>query len=207
MTVPLAMCCVILLATDAVGRFDGHADVGTVERPGAAAYDEARREYRVTGSGANIWGTRDAFHFLYRRLSGDVTLTAEVRFEGKGKDPHRKACLMVRQGLESDAPYVDVAVHGDGLVSLQYRKVKGGPTEEVKAPSKAPAGEAVRVTLRRRGDAFTLLVGAATDPAGSVTVKLTGPTYAGLAVCSHDASVSETATFSNVAVEADSERP
>jgi TolB protein len=205
MTVPIPICCVVLLATAAVGRFDGHSDVGTVERPGASTYDEVRREYRVTGSGANIWGTRDAFHFLYRRISGDVTLTADLRFEGKGKDPHRKACLMVREGLEPDAPYVDVAVHGDGLVSLQYRKVKGGPTEEVKAPSKAPPGEAVHVTLRRRGDAFTFFLGDATDPAGSVTVKLTGPTYAGLAVCSHDASVSETATFSNVVVEADAE--
>ena len=204
MPAPTSMYALVLLAMTAIGNFENHGDVGKVDRPGSAAYDDVSNQYRVTGSGANVWGREDAFHFLYRATTGDVTVTADVRFEGVGKDAHRKACVMVRQGLAADDPYVGVAVHGDGLVSLQYRPAKGGVTEEVKAATRAPADAPARVRLRREGDVFTMLLaadGKTFAPAGSATVNLKGAAYAGLAVCSHDATVSETAVFSNVAVE------
>lgn len=180
-----------------VGIFEDHFDVGIVARPGAAEYDAAGKAYRVTGGGENVWGKRDAFHFLWRKASGDFVLSADVRFVGEGKNAHRKACLMAREGLEADAPYVDVAVHGDGLVSLQFREKKGGDTAEVKCATRSPSS----VRLRRRGDTFTLFVAPAGKPfesAGEVTVRLGGPVVVGLAVCSHDAAVDETALFTNV---------
>lgn len=202
-TVALALSlCLLATAADssaprAVGDFEDHADVGTVARPGAAEYDAAAKTYRVTGGGENVWGKRDAFHFLWRNASGDFTLSADVRFSGEGKNAHRKACLMARQGLEPDAPYVDVAVHGDGLVSLQFRREKGGDTAEVKCATRSPTS----VRLRRTGDTFTLLVAQEGEPfekGGEATVQLGGPVVVGLAVCSHDATVDETAVFANV---------
>ena len=184
-----------------VGEFDGHADVGTTDRPGAAEFDAARKEYRVSGSGENVWGRADAFHFLWRKSSGDVSIAFDVTFVGEGKNAHRKACGMVRQSLDADAPYADVAVHGDGLISLQYRREKGGITEEVKSVVKAPTKGPARVRLERKGDEFTLFVATEGKPdvaAGQVTLALKDPIYVGLAVCSHDAAVSETAVFSNV---------
>lgn len=194
--------CLLTTAADspaprAVGDFDDHADVGVVARPGSAAYDAGLKAYRVTGGGENVWGKRDAFHFLWRKASGDFTLSADVRFLGEGKNAHRKACLMARQGLEPDAPYADVAVHGDGLVSLQFRKEKGGDTAEVQGATRSPAS----VRLRRTGDTFTLFVAPAGKPfekAGEATVRLSGPLVVGLAICSHDATVDETAVFTNV---------
>jgi len=183
----------------AVGEFEDHADVGAASRPGSADYDAARREYRVTGSGENVWGKADAFHFVSRKASGDMTIGFDVRFVGEGKNAHRKACGMIRQGLAADDAYADVAIHGDGLISLQYRRTKGAVTEEVKSPVKGPA----TVRLERKGDAFTLSVtpaGKAPASVGPVTLALKGPIYVGLAVCSHDAAVSETAVFSNVAL-------
>jgi hypothetical protein len=183
----------------AVGEFDEHADVGDSSRPGSAEYDAARREYRVTGSGENMWGKADMFHFVSRKASGDVTIGFDVRFVGEGKVAHRKACGMVRQGLAADDAYADVAIHGDGLISLQYRRTKGGITEEVKSPVKGPA----TVRLERKGNAFTLSVtpaGKETVTVGPVTLALKDPVYVGLAVCSHDVAVSETAVFSNVGV-------
>jgi hypothetical protein len=180
-----------------LGEFDDHRDIGKVDRPGAAEYDAATKQYRVTGSGENIWAKADAFHFLFKRISGDVTLSADVKFAGEGKVAHRKACLMVRQGLEADDPYADVAVHGDGLISLQYRREKGGATMEVQSPVKGPA----TVLLQRDGDVFTLSITPAGKPqirVGSVTVALHDPVYAGIAVCSHDPAVSETAVLSNL---------
>ena len=163
--------------------------------PGAAAvFDAAKREYRITGSGANIWGSVDAFQFMWKKVSGDLELSVEVDWQGEGKNAHRKAGVMVRQGLEPDSPYADAVVHGDGLISLQYRLARSGPTLEVKSPIKAPAS----IKLERNGDLFTLSVAPEAQefrPAGSVTVVLPGPVHAGLVVCSHDSGVSETAIF------------
>jgi len=189
-------------APNAVGQFESHADVGTVTRPGSVECDAAKKEYRVTGGGENIWGKADTFHFLFNTTSGDLTLSADVRFVGEGKNAHRKACLMARQSLDADAPYADVAVHGDGLVSLQFRREKGGVTEEVKA--KAPAKGTASVRLRREGNQFTVWVAEAGKPlekAGSASVPMADPVYAGLAVSAHDPAVTETAVFSSFSIE------
>ena len=57
------------------------------------------------------------------------------------------------------------------------------------------------IRLERTGDLFTLSVapnGEAFQPAGSLTVALPDPIYAGLVVCSHDAATIETAVFTDV---------
>ena len=186
------------LMAAAVGDFESAADVGKIELKGSAEFDAAKAQYKVTGSGENIWKNEDAFQFLTRKMSGDLVFTMDVDWVGEGKEKHRKACAMVRQGPEADAAYVDVAVHGDGSISLQYRKAKGEITEAVKTKVTAPA----TVKLERAGDVFTASVmkkgEAAFEPIGSITVALTNPVYAGLAVCSHNVTVSETAIFSNV---------
>jgi hypothetical protein len=181
-----------------LGAFEGHGNVGTVLHPGSAKYDEAARAYTVSGSGANMWAARDAFHFVWKKTSGDVSLTADVAFVGKGGNAHRKACLLVRQGLGADAAYVDVAVHGDGLTSLQFRDAAGAATHEVQANVAAPA----RVRLVKRGR-YALLYLA---PKGKelqfsgAAVRLTweGPFYVGLGVCAHDPDATEAAVFSSV---------
>jgi len=115
-----------------LGDFEQAVDVGKVARPGSSAFDSAQGQYRITGSGHNIWGKEDAFHFLHKNLSGDLAFTMDVAWEGAGQEAHRKVGAMVRQGLGADAPYVDIAVHGDGLIELQYRKEKGGETVGVR---------------------------------------------------------------------------
>lgn len=180
-----------------LGIFEGTSDVGRTDHPGTASFDADRGEYVITGGGANIWGTEDAFHFVRRMLMGDVVVTASVRWRGEGRNPHRKAGWMIRQNLDADSPYVDAVVHGDGLTSLQYRRLKGGVTEEIQSPIRAPA----RLRLERHADVFTLSVsreGEAWQPVGSLSVALPDPVYAGLVVCSHDDSVTETAVFSEV---------
>ena len=126
-------------ADDKVGMFESHADVGAVLHDGSAKYDEATKTYTLTGSGVNMWFATDAFHFAWTKLTGDVSLTADIAFVGAGHDPHRKAVLMIRQSLDADAAYVDAAIHGDGLTSLQFRDAKGANTHEVQANVLAPS--------------------------------------------------------------------
>lgn len=78
-------------ADEPVGIFDGHVDVGTVLHAGSVAHDPASGRYVVAGSGENMWSTLDAFHYAWKRASGDLSIAADVAFEGAGTDPHRKA--------------------------------------------------------------------------------------------------------------------
>ena len=182
--------------TQAVGIFGHSSDVGTAAKAGSAQFLRDANEYRITAGGANIWGTQDAFHFLWSNVSGDLSLTTKIQWVGEGKNPHRKAGWMVRQGLAADAPYADAVVHGDGLTSLQFRRIAGGPTEEVQSPISSPAF----IRLERHADVFCLYAstdGKAYQPIGSVCIPLQEPVHVGLIVCSHDDTTQETAVFSN----------
>ena len=193
----LALCAFASLRAAPVGEFDLSADIGQITLAGSSEFDPATRAYRVTGSGANIWAKTDAFQFLYKKLSGDLSFTMDATWPAAGQDPHRKACAMVRQSLDADSPYVDVAVHGDGLIELQYRKEKGGDTFGIRTPIKAPA----TVKLERDGDVFTVSVakdGGPFQPVGAVSLALPDPLHVGLAVSAHNATVRETALLSNV---------
>ncbi len=183
-----------------IGVFDAHGDVGDNPRPGSASFDAAKGEYRITGGGTNMWGPVDAFHFVWKRVSGNFAITADVQFIGKGVEDHRKAVLVVRQNLDGNAAYADVALHGDGLTALQFRPIPGAETSEVRSSVNAP----LRIRLERRGAQFLMSVGKPGEPLVAsipATVSLDGSVYVGLGVCSHDAKVLETAVFSNVSIQ------
>src|SRR4051812_9057833 len=131
----------------AVGEFEGMQDVGSVLHAGAATYDPSSRTYTVTGSGENVWAKSDEFRFVWKKVSGgDLSITSDVQILGTGGDAHRKAMLMIRQSLDPDSAYVDAALHGDGLTSLQFREAKGDATHEVQANVTGP--KRLRLTKR-----------------------------------------------------------
>ena len=183
---------------NAAGIFGGHEAVGTVLHAGSVEYDAAKRTYTIAASGENMWFAKDAFHFAWKKASGDMTLTADISFLGKGVNEHRKAVLMVRQSLDADSAYADVALHGSGLTSLQYREEKGAATHEIQANVSAPK----RLRMVKRGDYFSMWLadenGKFQLASGSTRIALKEPFYVGIAVCSHDANVVEKAVFSNV---------
>ncbi|MGO9586351.1 MAG: biopolymer transporter TolR, partial [Limisphaerales bacterium] len=75
-----------------LGIFSNQRDIGSVAKPGSADFNPATSEYLIAGGGENMWFTNDAFHFVGKKMSGDFTLTADVKFIGTGGNPHRKAC-------------------------------------------------------------------------------------------------------------------
>jgi hypothetical protein len=182
-----------------LGEFAGSADVGAPRIHGSAAYNPISQEYALTAGGANMWGSRDEFHFAWQRVSGDFILQARVELLGTGVDPHRKAGLMVRSAMEAEAAYVDGVVHGDGLTSLQFRRAAGRPTEERRSTVKA----ADVLQLERRGTTYSLSAAKFGEPfvtteAGDI--DLGADVLVGLVLCSHDAGVKERARFSNVRI-------
>ena len=192
-------------ALQPLGLFSGNQDIGAPSTIGAgsAAYNSQTQSYAVSGGGANMWGTADQFHYVWKKVSGDVMLAASIEFTGTKPatgtpDPHRKACLVIRQTLDSDSVYADAAVHGDGLTSLQWRDEKGGATHEVQSTVVAPK----RVRIEKRGNYVSMSVagdGEELRPAGgSARVEIPGEFYIGLAVSAHTTARIETGTFSNV---------
>ena len=183
-----------------LGIFEGQSDVGSVVPPGALAFDAASQIYTVTAAGANLWSTTDGFHFVWKKVSGDVALTADINFpDASGNpSPHRKAVLMFRQTLDADGVYADAAQHGSGMTALQYRRDRGATTQDIELNIDAPQ----RIRLEKRGDIITMFLslhGEALHQVGaSIKLHLNGPFYAGVGVCSHNKDVTEKATFAHV---------
>ncbi len=188
-----------MVAGENLGVFEGQGDVGKPSKAGSVIFNSTNRTYVVSGGGANMWSTNDDFYFVWKRLSGDFSLAADI--EGLGASTgvsHRKACLIIRQSLTPDSPYVDVALHGSGLTSLQWREQAGGLTREVQSVVNGPR----RVGIERQGDVFFMTLAPADQPlknSGAYTrVMLTDPVYVGLGVCAHDDKALEKARFSKV---------
>src|SRR4030095_15073906 len=87
---------IVFSQNNPVGIFENHRDIGNPKKAGLALYDLSTQTYTITGGGYNIWFNRDEFQFLYKRLKGDIILTADFAFtrtEGVG---HKKIGWMVR---------------------------------------------------------------------------------------------------------------
>jgi TolB protein len=184
-----------------VGLFEHHQDIGTVLHAGSVEYNAPAKTYTISGSGENMWSTADAFQFAWKQASGDVALTADISFVGSSGNEHRKAVLMLRQDLDADSVYADVALHGDGLTSLQYRDGKGEATHEIQSNVSAPK----RLRIEKRGD-YVYVMLAADDgerhPSGaSMRIAFHVPFYVGIGVCAHDKDAVAKAKFANVELE------
>jgi len=186
-------------AQSTLGIFDGQTDVGSVKPAGTASYDPTLQQYKISGSGQNIWANHDDFHFVWKRIKGDFILTTNAAFIGKGVEMHRKMGWMVRTSLDSDSKHINAVVHGDGLTSLQFRRTNGAGTEEIK--SKLTSADVIQ--LERKGNTYIMSV--AHNGETFVTehvdsLDLGDEVYVGLFVCAHNPNVTESALFHNVRI-------
>ena len=184
---------------DDLGIFQASTDIGDVKIAGSAEYLAGEDSYVIRGAGENMWFSRDEFHFLYKKMSGDFTLQTRAEFVGDGVNAHRKLGWMIRASLDSSAAYVDATVHGDGLTSMQFRPEQGADTEEIQSGISAP--ELIR--LQRKGDTYIMSVGHSPDSMEREIlsgIKLGETVYVGLFVCSHEVDVIEEAVFTNVQI-------
>ena len=188
-------------AQKTLGIFVSESSVGQTPPGVKAEYDATKGEYRITGGGANVWGTTDAFYFVWKKSSGDLTLSADVEWVGTSNAQHRKALLMVRQSLDPASAYSDAVSHGNGLTSLQFRGAANEQTYQVFTQVEGT----VRLRIVRQGSRFTMYAGKPNEelkPVGPVEyISLKDPVYVGLGVCSHVATTLETVIFSNVKLE------
>ncbi len=190
-----------------LGIFTANNDIGNVKYPGSVQFNSTDSTYMVSGGGTNMWVNKDELHYVWKEMTGDVSISADIQWVGEGVDPHRKACLIIRQDLDTGSIYVDAAVHGDGLTSIQYREIEGGLTREVQSNVIGPR----RVRIEKEGDYYSMSVAYGEEElktsGGTFRLSMEEPFLIGLGVCSHNNDTIETAVFSNVRIQKIQPRP
>jgi hypothetical protein len=200
-----------------IGIFDGQADVGAALVPGRASFDAATGRYTIDSAGYNIWYTRDEFRYLWKRMSGDVSLAADISYPDPSGYGDRKAVLVIRQSLDDDAKEAIVALHGLGMIHLAVRperdvrikdteyRIGGRGRPGGASPDSLVTVMAQRIGIEKRGDAFALFVSLEGEPMHQfgppITLHLDEPFYVGIGFCSHLPVTSDTAVLSNVVLE------
>lgn len=92
--------------------------------PGSATYDVSTKRYTIQSAGYNVWYTRDEFRYLWKKMSGDVSLAAAITYPDANGYGDRKAVLVIRQDLEDASKEALVALHGAGMIHLAQRPEK-----------------------------------------------------------------------------------
>ncbi len=200
-----------------IGIFEGQSDIGSPVIDGDASYDAATGRYTITSAGYNIWYTRDEFRFLWRKMSGDISLAADIAYPNPKGYGDRKAVLVIRQELDDDSIQALVALHGEGMIHLAQRPRKGARVHDLefriggRGERGAPNADTLvtvnarRIGLEKHGDSFALFVSLEGEPMHQfgppLTLKLKEPFYVGIGFCSHLPDVADTAVLSNVVLE------
>lgn len=183
------------------GVFTNSEDIGAPPLKGSTEFETSTGQYKITGSGSDIWGKADQFHYLWREMSGNFAISATVKFLTEGI-AHRKAVIMLRQSSDTGSPYVHLAIHGDGTPAVQFRTTKGDSTNTVDFPVEGPG--IWKLKLVRLGTAITVWVAKDGGPLrelGHTVNQLGSPILAGLGVSSHTREAVNTVLFSDVTVE------
>lgn len=184
-----------------IGVFRGQSDVGGALVPGSSSYNAATKKYTITSAGYNIWYTRDEFRYAWKKMSGDVSLAADINFPDTAGFFDRKAVLIIRQSLDDDSKEAMVALHGAGLMHLAWRPEKGQMMKEMRVDKRG----ALRMGIEKKGDAFTVYISMAGEPmqqfGNPVQLHLDEPFYVGIGFCSHLPDKTDTSILSNVVLE------
>jgi hypothetical protein len=179
-----------------------HRDVGIVGLGGLGFVSASNGLYAISGSGADIGGTSDAFQFAYQSWKGDGYLTArltQLGASGTGLDPWAKFGLMFRQSLDAGSPNAFVFFSGNNGPGFQGRTASNGGTSYVAgSPLALPW-----LKLTRTGNVFTGYLstdGIAWTPVNSATIPMSDPILVGIAVTSHTNSNLATGTFDHLQI-------
>jgi hypothetical protein len=190
-----------------IGVFDGQSDIGGALVAGSASYDAATGQYTIRSAGYNIWYGRDEFRYLWKKMSGDVSLAADVSFPDANGYGDRKVVLVIRQSLDDDAKEAMLGEHGAGMIHLAFRTDPGVFLKDMqyRFGGLLNGVHARRVGIEKRGDSIAIFVSLQGEPMHQlgppITLHFDAPFYVGIGFCSHLAATLDTAVVSNVVLE------
>lgn len=175
--------------------------------PGSASYDAGTKQYTINSAGYNVWYSRDEFRYLWKKMSGDVSLAADAAFPDPNGYSDRKAILIIRQNLDDDSKEAMVAEHGTGMIHLAQRPDRAALITDMQYRFGGLLAKvmAKRIGLEKHGDSIAMFISLEGEPMHQfgppLTLHFDGPFYAGIGFCSHLPDKSDTAMFSNVTLE------
>jgi regulation of enolase protein 1 (concanavalin A-like superfamily) len=179
-------------------------DVGNVGAAGSTSVSGTG--VTIRGSGEDIWGTQDAFHFHSRPLTGDGEISVQV-LALDNTDTWAKAGVMLRASNEPGSPYVFIYVNPSFTVAWQHRETTGGN------PSSDGIWGWANASLKivRAGNTFSVYYldgGANWALARAFSFPMPTTIRAGLAVTSHRRGTLASASFERLSVrQADGDNP
>jgi len=174
-------------------------DIGAIGVAGSSSYSGG--VYTISGSGADIWGTSDEFHFASTTMTGDGEIRARVTSQAN-THVWAKAGVMIRDTTAANSAHAMMVVTPGNGFAFQYRTTTGGGSSHIAGPAlNAFPNNWVRLT--RSGNLITSYVsanGTTWTQVGQATITLGSTISVGLPVLSTDDAVLGSATFDNVAV-------
>jgi len=173
------------------------ADVGTVGLPGSAAY--CGGQFNISGSGGDIWGTSDAFQFVYTYVPISTNCDVRARvLNVQNTSGNAKAAVMIRETLAAGSRHALVDVEPSAGIEFLWRASTAGSSSSSAVSGTAPNW----VRLTRTNNTFTAFWSAD----GNAWTQLGAPTnlamavgaYVGLAVCAHNNGALNTSVIDNL---------
>ncbi len=170
--------------------------------------DNGDGTYFMSSSGTDIWNASDQFRFAYKTLTGDGSMVARVDSIAN-TNVWAKAGVMIRQTTDAGSAYAIVAITAGGAsagngASFQYRAAANGAAADNSDNTGAVVASPYWVKVTRAGSNFTAYIspdGKTWTQLGTVqAIPMSASVLIGLAACSHDATLTTTATFSNVSM-------
>jgi regulation of enolase protein 1 (concanavalin A-like superfamily) len=150
--------------------------------------------FSAQNQGADIWGTSDAFTYIYTRWSGDGALTAKLNHLDFAH-AWTKGGVMFRESLAAGSRHAFVLASAEKGLALQYRGSTNGVSATAgSVPGKNAPGEfdpGFWLQITREGDVFKAYVSTDTlvwSPFGQTVVAMGTDVYVGIAVTSHNPS-------------------
>ncbi len=182
---------------------------------GSSSYDPTTKQYTIISAGYNIWYVRDEFRFLWKKMSGDISLAADINYPDSLGYFDRKAVLVIRESLEDDSKEAIVALHGDGMIHLAWRPEKGQRIKDMeyrigsrgglpggKSPDDLVTAHAKRIGIEKHGNSISLFVSMNGEPMNQfgspIELYIKEPFYVGIGFCSHVPDKADTAILSDV---------
>jgi hypothetical protein len=191
------------------------ADIGNPAIAGVTmAGNSVKGGFNLTAGGADIWGVKDEFGFIYFEKSGDFDFMTQVE---SLTAPHlyTKAGIMAREDLSTGSRHIFFQLFPDnrprnknnGGFEFQYRQLANGEMKAIYPVSAEGAPEFpvkfpdTWIRLRRVKNDFTGYY--STDGQNwkiytTFTMELPSKVYLGLAVTSHNVAAAATAAFRNI---------
>ena len=157
--------------------------------------------YTMTGSGTDITGASDEFHYAYKMLTGAGSITARVN-SVDNTNAWAKAGVMIRESLEADSAHAMAFVTPAQGIVFEYRPSAGG--NNVGNAGQGPEVPAPYWVKIERGISGNFTASSSTNGSTWQTmgvpenVPMGTNVYIGLALTSHDAALTCQAVFSNV---------